>query len=154
MTQIDKEKIVDKIKKLFALSESPNENEAARALENANRLLLKYNLEMKDINNDININSMMEETLLKAGRLVSWKIVLYIAVSKLNNCVIYISNIRSGNKSVQVIGKKQNIEITSLMFEYLSETLEAKMKISRPYDKKAFRQGFCDAIESKILKII
>ena len=43
-------KIKDKIKKLLALSKSPNANEAASALEMAQNLLRDYNLAMDDIN--------------------------------------------------------------------------------------------------------
>ena len=43
------EKVVELIQKLLALSKSPNENEAALALSKAQELLLKYNLEVADL---------------------------------------------------------------------------------------------------------
>lgn len=43
------EKIVELIQKLLALSKSPNEHEAALALSRAQDLLLKYNLEIADL---------------------------------------------------------------------------------------------------------
>ena len=49
MTKIDKDNIISKIQKCFALAESPNENEAAVAADMAQRLLDKYNLTMVDL---------------------------------------------------------------------------------------------------------
>ena len=49
MTKIDKDNIIKKIQKCFALAESPNENEAAVAADMAQRLLDKYNLTMVDL---------------------------------------------------------------------------------------------------------
>ena len=46
--------VIEKIKKCFALSKSDNENEAALALENARRMMLKYNIEQSDlVKNDV-----------------------------------------------------------------------------------------------------
>lgn len=44
-----KEQAIEKVKKLFALSTSSNENEAQIALLKAQQLLAKYKLEMKDV---------------------------------------------------------------------------------------------------------
>ena len=43
------DKAKDKIRKLLALSESNNANEAAVALERARTLMLQYNLEMGEL---------------------------------------------------------------------------------------------------------
>ena len=42
-------KILDKIRKLLALSKSPNENEAAVALAMAQELMLRYNIDNIDL---------------------------------------------------------------------------------------------------------
>lgn len=43
------ERITDKIRKLLALTESPNENEAALAAERAQELMLKYGIELAQV---------------------------------------------------------------------------------------------------------
>lgn len=45
----DEDKIADRIRKLFALAESPNEHEAAAAAERAQELLLKHGLSEADV---------------------------------------------------------------------------------------------------------
>jgi hypothetical protein len=47
MTEIDR--IKDKLKKLFALSRSPNANEAALALEMAQKLMMEYGIKRNDV---------------------------------------------------------------------------------------------------------
>lgn len=51
----DKKKIIDKIKKCFALSASSNPHEAAVALSQAHALARKYNIENVDLLNENNI---------------------------------------------------------------------------------------------------
>jgi hypothetical protein len=46
---VDKEKIVDRIRKLLALAQSNNEHEAASAAANAQRLLSEHNLSMDQV---------------------------------------------------------------------------------------------------------
>lgn len=45
----DKEKILEKLKKLLALSKSDNPHEAALALQRAQKLMLAYNITQADL---------------------------------------------------------------------------------------------------------
>ena len=47
---MDKEKVIDRVKKLLNLANSDNENEAKLAAGNASKLLTKYNLSMQEVN--------------------------------------------------------------------------------------------------------
>ena len=50
-----KEEVLSKVRKLFELSNSPNENEAALAAAKARELLARYNLSIADLpTNDAN----------------------------------------------------------------------------------------------------
>ena len=69
------EKIQEKIKKLLALSSSPNEAEAALAMEKAHELLKTYNLSLSQISiNEEDDAGIIEETYMESNRLHSWKL--------------------------------------------------------------------------------
>jgi len=150
---MDKEKVIDKVKKLLALSKSSNEHEASLALENANKLLMKHNLEMSDIS-DVEKSAIIEEAVMSAGRIMKWKTVLLASVMRLNNCEIITHSIRGGEKKVISIGKKQNIEVSLSMYDYLCRTMERKLNRENPYNKQSFRIGFAITINKKIQEII
>lgn len=154
MENFDKEKIVDKIRKLLALSTSSNEHEAALALENANKLLLKYNLEMSDIDEQVNLNNVIEDTVAESGRIMSWKINLMTSLMDLNNCRIIIHSVVRGEKKIKAIGRKCNIEVSMAMYDYVLQTMERKLRSERAIDKFSFRLGFSRAIQRKVAEIL
>lgn len=71
---MSEEKILDRIKKLLALSGSPNENEAQAALLKAQELMVKYNIEKNELEDpEIAKNKkVVEEILRKSSRRVPW----------------------------------------------------------------------------------
>ena len=148
-----KEKIADKVEKLLALSKSSNEHEAALVLENANKLLMKYNMEMADIT-DYDVNNIIKKSVMTAGRIMQWKTIMMQSVMELNNCDILIHSIRGGDKTIFAIGKKQNIDVSLSMYDYLEKTMKRKMRKERPYDKPSFRLGFAITIAHRIKDII
>jgi len=149
---MNREQIVEKVQKLLRLSKSDNEHEASLAMANANKLLLKYNLEMSDVD-EIDINEILEETVMSGKRMISWKLLLLNAIMDLNNCTIITHNRIRGEKSVKAIGKKQNIAISMSMFDYVCKTMDRKLKHFSG-DAFAFRMGFTSAIQQKVREII
>jgi hypothetical protein len=151
----DKEKIVDKIRKLLALSESPNEHEAMLAMENANKLLMKYNLEMSDVSESVDLNNIIENNILSGMKLASFKTNLLSAVMRLNNCEIIIHNRIRGEKTIKALGKRHNIEVSVSMYEYLNSTLD---RLSSKRDKRlnslSFKLGFAHSISQKVDEIL
>lgn len=157
MTQQEKDKIIDKVKKLLALSKSSNEHEAGLALENANKLLMKHNLEMADID-EVSLSDIIEENDLILGkRIMSWKIDLLNAVMRLNGCQILMHRVRNGNKRISAIGKKHNIEVSIFMYDYLIKTMDRTLKEKQKddvIDPFSYRMGFCSAISRKVNEIL
>ena len=56
-----KDELVEKIKKILALAESSNPNEAAVALQRAQKLMEKYKIEASDLDNDCSISEIKVE---------------------------------------------------------------------------------------------
>jgi len=120
---IDNTKAIDKINKLLALGTSPNENEAKLATERANKLLLKYNLTMDQIQKKETIQSSMD---LGKTRLSSWESILMKSICELNMCEVLTS--RGRTVAFIVIGKDINVITSKNMFEYLTDAVIALAK--------------------------
>ena len=72
MQEMDKEKVLDKIKKCLALGESANEHEAAQAIRQAQMLMKKYGI--SEI--DIELSAVNEKGVACASSLPTWHQVL------------------------------------------------------------------------------
>jgi hypothetical protein len=156
-----KEDIIVKIQKLLALSQSSNEHEAALALENANKLLMKHNLEMSDVDG-IRSDDMIKDSFLSGGRIMNWKKTLLSSIAKLNNCDIVISSTRSrgyacrskSESELIILGKKGNVLVTKEMFKYVEQAMERGIKRNKQLDKNSYHIGFTDAISKKVIHIM
>lgn len=119
------EKVADKIRKLFALSQSPNEAEAASAVAKAHELLKAYNLSMADVgtgeSNAADVTSTLYESKGKSEEL--WKSQLMFTVAKSNYCAMLILKGRGKDWSYKVYGRPANIEVTLSMFDYLASSI-------------------------------
>ncbi|MFW6310614.1 MAG: DUF2786 domain-containing protein [Nanoarchaeota archaeon] len=119
----EREKIMEKVNKLFRLSNSSNPHEASLALERAKDILDKYNLEFYEIEEAS--SDVTEETILSAGRISNWKKVLINIISKFFDCKTYYNKYRNTrNNSYQVVGNKLDILLCKSAFGFIKEQLE------------------------------
>lgn len=155
--------IVEKIKKLLALSGSNNENEAASALRKAHQLLLDYDLSMDQVEkSENNIHSL---ELLKFAREQAWKTVLVNAVADYNFCKVlnrksYIQVSRNKAKPsycYEIYGSEVDIHVCREMFEYLTRSIlimtrnSSKDRKDRPY-KESYKLGMAYKISERLIK--
>jgi hypothetical protein len=130
---INPDSIKDKVRKLLALSKSGNENEAAAALEKANKLMEEYAIDEKDVR--------LESGRVKSTKTyVVWKAVIANAVSWLYGCHSY----RDGGEGERVFtGESLDVFMACEMYSYLIDAVErcAKKNI-RKNAKYKFRQSF------------
>lgn len=114
--------IVIRIKKLLALAKSTNENEAAVAAAKAQELLLKYNIEIAqvdgvDLSKKEHYTREFKEVFGKNR--IQWQVDLANSIAKNNLCRIVLSG-----KGIWWVGKPTNIEIAQYMFETTMRDLE------------------------------
>lgn len=82
--------IIEKVKKLFALGQSPNSHEASLALEMAQRLMAAHNLTM----NDVEVGEIKSERLSSiatATKAKDWELHLYDSVVNAFGCGLMFS---------------------------------------------------------------
>jgi len=134
MTQ-EQEKVLDKIRKLLALSHSPNENEAAAAAAKAHALLAEYNLSMSDL--DVKAQADEDKFVIDRDMTtdsVPWRRRIAQAVARLYFCHYFFAHHyettlarRNGYIRHDIhsfVGARHNVDVAKLMFKYLSDTVD------------------------------
>jgi len=113
-----KEKIVDKVRKLLALSTSNNVHEAASAAAAAQRLMQEHKLSATEISTEDNLDDMYELPVGAAGFTAIWKFELVTVVARAFFCEAL--GLRVGkSRKVKIIGVKEDAETASKVFSYL-----------------------------------
>ena len=135
------ESVKRRVKKLLALSKSPNENEAASALRKANDLMADYKLIAEQFS---------DYTKAKAKgtkRFIRWRVVLANAVENLYATYHYSDH--EGN--IVFIGEELDVFMSTEMYKYLVRTIDrmAKQNI-RKNAKYKYRQSYRAGIASRL----
>jgi hypothetical protein len=119
----DNTAILAKLKKIFALAASDNENEANEAAAKAQELLLKYNLSEEELNSFSLEKSEKVVHVYADGKNArnrsAWNVSLANVVARANLC-----NVLSSGPQIIWIGKPTNIEIARYIFDSLTRELE------------------------------
>lgn len=135
------ESVKRRVKKLLALSKSPNENEAASALRKANDLMADYKLTAEQF------SEYTKAKVKGTKRLVRWRVVLANAVENLYATFHYTDH--AGN--IVFIGEELDVFMSTEMYKYLVKTTDrmAKQNI-RKNAKYKYRQSYRAGIASRL----
>jgi hypothetical protein len=135
----DIDKIKDKIKKLFALSKSPNANEAAAALETAQRLMDEYGLIKSEIPT-VDINE--DETYRASGVTPpQYEINLAVSIAEAFGCRVLMNRILDKQKLIyRNTYKYIGIDYRPKVASYIATVLFRKLHRARTdYLKSLYR---------------
>lgn len=121
---MEKDDIQELIRKCFALSKSPNEHEAALALEKALELCRKFNVDPESLENEV----VSDETYMSAyshvtvdilfGYTERWHHELFHAIAKENFCQAIMHHKSTGD-ILSIIGRLYNIFATEEMGKWI-----------------------------------
>lgn len=155
-----KEQVVSKIRKLFELSNSSNENEAASAAAKARELLSRYNLSMADLpTDDMKSAIAVSETTVGVGRVVrNWVKGLLIHVACGFDCEHIIRRKYDSNPVLAFIGTAADAEIARYTFRFLYRELNRLVERALPKLKRqngfwstsSLRYAYLDGAVSRI----
>lgn len=124
--QVKRQKVLEKIKKCLALSDSTNPHEAEAALRQAKKLMEKFRLEEADV-----LASRAEEHVLILGKAKAapavWIRMLGNVVAESMNCICFYRHGKSGQALI-FIGEIGNGELAAYAFTVLSRQLKAMKK--------------------------
>jgi len=153
MTEQDKYRIIEKIKKLMQMVEGGTPKEAENAARLSQRLLIKYNLDMAEVNDTALQDEMaVGDELFEMGKIWkkvegSWIVRLYSVISQNNFCRIITRSHYPYGKDIWVIGKMVNVELVNFICRQLIpriREMEARAwKEYEGWDKRGvYKRGF------------
>lgn len=117
------ERVVDRVRKLLALSASSNPNEAALAAEKAVELAHRHNLDLARIQ-DGPADPYLERSV-DVGGAVSWRWLLMSAVARANFCRALRRRERGRMLAdMFLIGESHNLAVCEFLFGYLVREIE------------------------------
>jgi hypothetical protein len=163
MSDINMDSIINKIRRLLALTASPNQAEAEAAMAKAHELLLKYNLEMNDIG--VEKSDIIEKEYMKGNKIRTWKAQLITGVSRFNFCAIYYNRqydpdddrayYTKRNKlyTYKIVGREHNLMASMVMIEYLIETIDRMAKRIEREHRESYKNGMVDILNYRLEKI-
>ncbi len=141
----DRETVLRRVKKLLALSRSPNQHEAETAAAMAQRLVQEHKVEDREIEEE------QETTIFSwsyASRAVFWKRDLAFAVARgfFCRCVhTPPSKEAQGKAWLNLVGKREDIEVAREVFDWLLRELRrlsvAFVKVERVTWKRGIRKA-------------
>ncbi len=133
-----KEEVLSKVKKLFELSKSSNENEAALAAAKARELLSRHNLRMADLPADEMTNSLHAgEATVEVGKVLrNWVKGLMIFVARAFECEHVIRRRRGAAPILTFIGVDTDVEVASHTFRFLYGELNVLVGRALPQLKR------------------
>ncbi len=131
-----------RIKKLLALSKSPNENEASLAMKMANDLIAQYKFNESDFSN------YTSKVIKSTKRFVEWRAILANAVEELYATYHY-KDVNTG--SFVFYGEELDVFMSTEMFSYLTKTVNRMAKNNiRKNAKYNFRQSYRSGVASRL----
>ena len=111
--------VLDKIRKMLRLAEHPNtgEHEASVAAEKATQLMLKYNIERFQVEEDGNESRVIDDPYVLGKD--NWKRTLWGHVAKHNFCRIVLTG-----EKIHVIGRPENVAFVKELARWLTGQVE------------------------------
>ena len=128
MNKLTREQVLEKVRRLLALSQSNNEHEAAVAAAKAEQLLQEHRLTEAEleITNDAQERAALEadplDVLGRNGTV--WKGVLVYGISKLHGCYCYIDRDRNFRQRYRLIGRPSDVNSVRYLYAWLTTEIE------------------------------
>ncbi|MCA1960662.1 MAG: DUF2786 domain-containing protein [Desulfomonile sp.] len=136
-----KEEVLSKVRKLFELSHSPNENEAALAAAKARELLSRHNLTIADLPTDeITKEITATQTTIWVGSVIrNWVKGLLIHVANGFDCQYVVRRRNGKDPLLTFIGTGADTEVGAYVFQFLYRELNRLVDKALPKLKRENR---------------
>ena len=125
--------ILELLRRLLALSQSPNEHEAAAAMAKAQELLFKHNLTMASVETYTNgikdkPKIIKDFTDINSGKNNGeWKAMLVATIARNNFCEVLRIRNYDGSYQGVIIGQEMNTEVAKELYIWVAEQLEREV---------------------------
>jgi len=154
--------VLDKVRKLLALSGSMNENEAREAMRKANELLLKYNIAMPT-----NDDAFREENdYRQIGGIVSRRSLEDVKICNLLKDFFFVEYLLTSSydvlnnrnqSGIEIMGRPENLEMAEYVFHFLKaqcvllwEQAKKRWALKGMRNKKSYVLGLLDGFRKTL----
>jgi hypothetical protein len=117
-----KDEAIEKVKKLLALSRSPNEHEAALAATKAKQILDQYNLSGINFDEESKRPNFIKEFLVPIDNLEQWNNEISKVVMEVYNCSIFLIY-EDDRPNFIVFGEEANGKIAAYVLDYMIKSV-------------------------------
>ncbi|MDP8224357.1 MAG: DUF2786 domain-containing protein [Candidatus Lernaella stagnicola] len=122
---MNREQVMDRVKKLLALGKSCEPYEAALAMEKARALMRRHEIEDGDLNDDGVVREDMTDSF---GRLPQWLMILSSAIAQHYDCrAIHYRQQASGKTTVWIVGAAGDVEFAKYALGVVARQLKSSL---------------------------
>lgn len=157
-----KEEVIERVKKLARLSESPNPHEAGLAMERARALLEKYRISQEDLDLDERDRTIIHLETTEHYESKEWIMVLLKAIEENNEIVCLVKKKEDKMVSINFIATEAAATVSVEMFRYLVKAANKRADLEYTDLKAArfnitdrstdvFKRGFAHGVMQQIL---
>lgn len=154
---MNRESLLDTVRRLIALGSSPNEHEARLATAKAAALMLEHNLAMADVNVEgaASGHDYCDEVACEYKRTVPADVKSVCSVLMEHFFVHCVTDRRGGDVKLKIFGDRSNVEVAKYVFTYLLRTFRRLAKenaiptYGRPCYASGLARGFSDALKEQ-----
>jgi phosphopantetheinyl transferase (holo-ACP synthase) len=146
--------LLGKIKKLLALSESPNENEAYAAAQKVQALMSVHGVEQADLKT-VEAGSELDEPLVNelieitGQRITGWKFSLLGAICRVNYCLC----LGGSQHGIRALGRRTHVEVCRSYYDYFVHVVETEAMQHRGKGRvylNRFREAMISSIGERL----
>jgi hypothetical protein len=155
--------VMERIRKILAMTESPHEEEAKTASEIAHKMLKEYNLSLSDL--EVEREGIVEEQYdAEFSRLPAWKSALLMQIMKTNYCSSYFNWIGYSHSAFRkekkiryiMVGREANVATAKAMADYLLNVVE---RLSKDYpveegQRLSYKVGMSFGLRTRLAAMI
>ena len=130
------ENIIEKIKKLLALSHSSNEHEAASALAQAMKMARKHDIDLEQVKGTEFDEKIDEEDAIYKAQFSKWERYLFDGIAREFGCRILLGSkvdydTHKIKRRIIMVGKKQDRQMAVYLAMYLHRTVKKLYKAKK-----------------------
>lgn len=140
---MDREKLIDRVRRLLRLAESANVHEAASAAARAQELMARHRIEAAslDTGGDDDVRDHRDAPLDASKRLRPWKTHLADAIARANGCRIYLHT-RGNVRAIVLVGRAEDVSLVRMLFEELVKRVESMTRKHGAGRERSFCNAF------------
>jgi hypothetical protein len=139
---MDRDKLLDRIRRLLRLAESSNVHEAASAAARAQELMSRHRIEAAALDtNPTDVRDHRDDPLEASKRLRPWKTHLADAIARANGCRIYLHT-KGNMRAVVIVGRTEDAALVRVLFAELVKRVESMTRKHGAGRERSFCNAF------------